>query len=155
MIIMREKHNFSTFCFGNHSKNTFYFQVPVISFVEDVAASGGYWLGKKECIHNFLFVTFFFELKNFALFFIKKATAASKIYVSNSSVVGSIGVISQSFGLHEAIQKLGIESRLRTAGKNKAINNPFLPRTPEDDEIMRSILLALHENFKNQVKTSR
>ena len=61
----------------------------------------------------------------------------------------------QSFGLHEAIQKLGIESRLRTAGKNKAINNPFLPRTPEDDEIMRSILTALHENFKNQVKTSR
>lgn len=102
-------------------------KVPVVSFVEDVAASGGYWL----------------------------ATAAPKIYVSNSSVVGSIGVISQSFGFHEAIQKLGIESRLRTAGKNKAINNPFLPRNPEDDEIMKQILLALHENFKKQIISSR
>ena len=56
--------------------------VPVISFVEDVAASGGYWL----------------------------ATAAPVIYVSKSSIVGSIGVISQSFGFHEAIAKLGIKS---------------------------------------------
>ena len=74
--------------------------VPIISFVEDVAASGGYWL----------------------------ATAAPKILISKSSMVGSIGVISQSLGFHEVIQKLGIESRVYTAGKSKAFNNPLLPQ---------------------------
>jgi len=101
--------------------------VPIISFVEDVAASGGYWL----------------------------ATAAPKILISKSSMVGSIGVISQSLGFHEVIQKLGIESRVYTAGKSKAFNNPLLPQKEEDLEVIREILSELHKNFKNQVIASR
>lgn len=102
-------------------------KVPVISFVEDVAASGGYWL----------------------------ATAAPTIYASKSSIVGSIGVISQSFGLHKAIEKLGIERRTMTAGESKAFSDPFKPLEEKDTIIIKSILEALHENFKNQVKKAR
>ena len=101
--------------------------MPVISFVEDMAASGGYWL----------------------------ATAAPTIYVSQSSIVGSIGVISQGFGFHETIAKLGVERRTHTAGESKAFSDPFKPQTEEDLAIVRSILTSLHGNFKNQVKSAR
>ena len=87
--------------------------------------------------------------------FIFLATAAPKILVSNSSMIGSIGVISQSLGFHEAIQKYGIESRVHTAGKSKAFNNPLLPQSPEDLEIIRELIDQLHKNFKNQVIESR
>ena len=73
--------------------------IPVISFVEDVAASGGYWL----------------------------ACAANEIFASKASILGSIGVISAGFGFHKAIEKLGIERRVYTAGKNKALLDPFSP----------------------------
>ena len=70
---------------------------PNLKLYSSLAASGGYWI----------------------------ATATSKILISNNSIVGSIGVISQGFGFVEAIQKLGIESRVHTAGKTKAVMNPF------------------------------
>lgn len=94
--------------------------VPILSFVEDMAASGGYWL----------------------------ATAAPTIYVTQSSIVGSIGVISQSFGFHEAISKLGIERRTMTAGESKAFSDPFKPWEEKDKAIVRQILASLHDNFK-------
>ena len=73
---------------------------------------------------------FFWIFKNVSLYFLGYwlATAAPKILISKSSMVGSIGVISQSLGFHEVIQKLGIESRVYTAGKSKAFNNPLLPQ---------------------------
>jgi len=101
--------------------------VPVIAFVEDMAASGGYWL----------------------------ATAAPTIYVSQSSLVGSIGVISQGFGFHETIAKLGIERRTQTAGESKDWSDPFKAQNEEDKAIRQKLLDALHINFKNQVKNSR
>jgi signal peptide peptidase SppA len=101
--------------------------VPVISFVEDMAASGGYWL----------------------------ACAAPNIFVSNSSILGSIGVISQSFGLHEAIAKLGIERRTHTAGQSKALGDPFMPMDDKQLAIIKRILATLHENFKKHVRNSR
>ncbi|MDD9990745.1 MAG: S49 family peptidase, partial [Rhodospirillales bacterium] len=72
--------------------------VPVMAFVEDVAASGGYWL----------------------------AAAADEIFVDDNSILGSIGVIYSGFGFHEAIAKLGVERRLYTAGEKKSLLDPFL-----------------------------
>lgn len=69
--------------------------------------------------------------------------------------MGSIGVISQSFGFHEAINKVGIERRTQTAGEFKAFSDPFKPWEEKDKAIVRNILSALHENFKNQVKNAR
>ena len=69
--------------------------------------------------------------------------------------MGSIGVISQSFGFHETINKLGIERRTQTAGEFKAFSDPFKPWEEKDKQIVRNILSALHENFKNQVKNAR
>ena len=74
-------------------------EIPVIAFVEDVAASGGYWL----------------------------AAAADEIYADPSSVVGSIGVISASFGLDRFIESYGVERRVYTAGKSKSMLDPFRP----------------------------
>ena len=79
-------------------------EMPVFAFVEDVAASGGYWL----------------------------ACAADEIYADTGSIIGSIGVISAGFGFHKAIQKLGIERRVYTAGKNKALLDPFSPEKNDD-----------------------
>lgn len=79
-------------------------EVPVYAFVEDVAASGGYWL----------------------------AAAADEIYADDSSVVGSIGVISASFGVDELISRYGIQRRVYTAGKSKSMLDPFRPENPED-----------------------
>ena len=73
--------------------------VPVYTFIEDVGASGGYWL----------------------------ACAGDEIYAGNSSIVGSIGVVSGGFGFMEMIKKLGIERRLYTSGEKKAMNDPFGP----------------------------
>ena len=78
--------------------------MPVHAFVEDVAASGGYWL----------------------------ACAADRIWVDPSSIVGSIGVISSSFGLQDFIARHGIERRVHTAGKSKSMLDPFRPEKPED-----------------------
>lgn len=101
--------------------------VPVVAFVEDVAASGGYWL----------------------------ATAADEILVDDNSVLGSIGVISAGFGLTGLIEKLGVDRRVYTAGKSKSQLDPFSPENPEDVERLKGLLDDIHENFKTHVETRR
>lgn len=102
-------------------------EVPVLAFVEDVAASGGYWL----------------------------AAAADEIYADDSSVVGSIGVISASFGAHEFLAKQGIERRVYTAGKSKSMLDPFRPENPEDVDRLKVLLEDIHQNFKDHVASRR
>lgn len=101
--------------------------VPVYAFVEDVAASGGYWL----------------------------AAAADEIWVDESSVVGSIGVISASFGAHDLIERWGIERRVYTAGKSKSMLDPFRPEKEEDVARLRRLLDQVHESFIGHVKARR
>ena len=101
--------------------------VPVVAFCEDVAASGGYWL----------------------------ACAADEIVAHPTSLVGSIGVVSGGFGLHEAIERHGIERRLHTAGENKARLDPFLPEQPEDVAWLRGELEELHGLFTAWVRERR
>jgi serine protease SohB len=102
-------------------------EVPVIAFVEDVAASGGYMI----------------------------ACAADEIVSDGSSIVGSIGVIGGSFGFHRLIEKLGIERRLYTSGERKAMLDPFLPEKPEDVERLKAIQQEIHESFIALVKARR
>jgi signal peptide peptidase SppA len=99
----------------------------VYVFCEDVAASGGYFL----------------------------AVAGDEIYADPSSIVGSIGVISASFGLEKAIAKLGIERRVYTAGVNKGSLDPFLPEKPEEIERLKAIQRDVHDIFINIVKERR
>ena len=101
--------------------------VPLYSFVEDVAASGGYWL----------------------------ACCSKEIYASRSSIIGSIGVISSGFGFVDTIKKLGIKRRVITQGKNKSIYDPFLPEKESDKEIIESIQKDIHQEFKDLVEASR
>lgn len=102
-------------------------EVPVLAFIEDVGASGGYIL----------------------------ALAGDEIYADESSVVGSIGVISGGFGFHEAIRRLGVERRVYTAGENKSMLDPFQPEDPKDIERLEKILADLHEQFKMLVRERR
>lgn len=101
--------------------------IPVHVFVEDVAASGGYWL----------------------------ATAGDTIWADESSVLGSIGVISAGFGFAELIQRHGIERRVHTAGTSKSWLDPFRPETPEDVARLHRLLEPIHESFKAQVRARR
>ena len=101
--------------------------IPVYAFVEDVAASGGYWL----------------------------AVSADEIYADRSSVVGSIGVISASFGLDEFIKRYDIERRVYTAGKSKSMLDPFRPEDPKDVERLKSLLEDIHVNFKDHINKRR
>jgi signal peptide peptidase SppA len=101
--------------------------VPVYAFVEDVAASGGYWL----------------------------ACAADEIYANANSIVGSIGVISASFGLHDAIHKIGVERRVYTAGEKKMMLDPFQPESPDDVERLRALQSEIHANFQDWVRERR
>ena len=101
--------------------------VPVFAFVEDVAASGGYWL----------------------------AAAADEIFVDESSVIGSIGVISSNFGLHDFITRNGIERRVHTAGTSKSMNDMFQPEKPEDVARLKVLLEDIHDNFKAHVTERR
>lgn len=101
--------------------------IPVFAFVEDVAASGGYWL----------------------------AAAADEIYADASSVVGSIGVISASFGAHEFIERHGIQRRVHTAGKSKSMLDPFRPEKPEDVARLKTLLEDIHQNFREHVTDRR
>ena len=96
----------------------------VIIFAEDVAASGGYFI----------------------------ACAGDEIYANSSSIVGSIGVISASFGFKDLIKKIGIERRVYTAGKNKSTLDPFVDEKPEDVQRLKNIQLDLHSNFIEIVK---
>lgn len=101
--------------------------IPVFAFVEDAAASGGYWI----------------------------ACAAEEIYAQPSSIIGSIGVVSSGFGFVEAIAKLGIERRVHTTGKNKAILDPFLPEKEEDIARLKAIHADLHRIFIEHVEARR
>ena len=101
--------------------------VPVHGFVEDMAASGGYWL----------------------------ACAGDQIWLDASSLVGSIGVIFASFGFPELMAKQGIERRVVTAGKSKSFADPFLPQKPEDIDRMQAIQTPIHAAFIAHVKARR
>ena len=102
-------------------------KVKVIIFAEDVAASGGYFI----------------------------ACAGDEIYANSSSIIGSIGVISASFGFKDLIQKIGIERRVYTAGKNKSTLDPFVSEKEEDVKRLKNIQLELHADFIKVVETSR
>lgn len=96
-------------------------------FVEDVAASGGYMI----------------------------AVAGDEIIADPSSILGSIGVVSASFGFTELIKKIGVERRVHTAGKNKATMDPFQPEKAADIEHIKALQLEIHETFINMVKARR
>lgn len=102
-------------------------KIPVIAFCEDVAASGGYWI----------------------------AVAADKVYALPTSIIGSIGVVYSSFGFQQLIKKLGIERRVETAGKNKAILDPFKPYKEFDLKHLQKLQKSLHKVFINYVKQRR
>ncbi len=99
----------------------------VYAFVEDVAASGGYWL----------------------------ACAADEIYLDLNSIVGSIGVISPGFGFVDLIKKIGVERRVYTSGKSKSFLDPFKEEKKEDIDRLKSIQEQIHENFIEYVKSRR
>ena len=101
--------------------------LPVIAFVEDVAASGGYWL----------------------------ACAADEIIVDPSSIVGSIGVISASFGFQDLIARFGVERRVPPSGERKAMLDPFRPENPEDVERLKRLQVEIHDGFKDWVRQRR
>jgi signal peptide peptidase SppA len=102
-------------------------ELPVIAFVEDAGASGGYMI----------------------------ACAADEIVADASSIVGSIGVMGGSFGFDKAMARLGIERRLYTAGEHKGMLDPFLPENPEDVERLQAIQREIHESFIALVKERR
>jgi len=99
----------------------------VLVFVEDVAASGGYMI----------------------------AVAGDEIIADPSSIVGSIGVVSSSFGFPELLKKIGVERRVHTAGKNKAVLDPFKPERKEDIDRLKALQLEVHETFIDLVKERR
>jgi serine protease SohB len=102
-------------------------EVPVHAFVEDVAASGGYWL----------------------------ACAAERIWADESSILGSIGVISAGFGFTDLIERWGIERRVHTAGRSKSQLDPFRPEKPEDVARLDAILDSIHDSFRDHVRARR
>jgi signal peptide peptidase SppA len=101
--------------------------LPVLVFVEDAAASGGYMI----------------------------ACAGDEIFADPSSLVGSIGVLSASFGFDRLMERFGIERRLHTAGENKAMLDPFRPERPQDVERLKAIQANVHDVFRRLVETRR
>ena len=101
--------------------------IPVFAFVEDVAASGGYWL----------------------------ACAADEIFVMPASIVGSIGVISAGFGFVEVIKKIGVERRVFSKGENKGMLDPFQPQNSDDVKVITDLQEEIHQLFKNWVSKRR
>ncbi|WP_208541147.1 MULTISPECIES: S49 family peptidase [Bartonella] len=99
----------------------------VLVFIEDVAASGGYMI----------------------------ACAGDEIFADSSSVVGSIGVVSASFGFPELLKKIGVERRVYTAGKNKVVLDPFQPEKKMGVEHLKSLQLEVHQTFIDLVKERR
>ncbi|MBE89425.1 MAG: S49 family peptidase [Rhodospirillaceae bacterium] len=102
-------------------------KVRVYAFCDDVAASGGYWL----------------------------ACAADEIYANAASIVGSIGVITASFGFPALMKRLGVERRVYTAGENKRRLDPFLPENKKDVTHLKSLQEDLHAQFKSYVQERR
>ena len=101
--------------------------IPVIAFVEDVGASGGYWL----------------------------ALAADEIFADANSIVGSIGVISAGFGFVDSMKRLGVERRVYTAGEFKSLLDPFRPEDKEGVARLKTIMEECHGNFKDWVRERR
>ncbi|MBL6664905.1 MAG: S49 family peptidase [Rickettsiales bacterium] len=102
-------------------------KIPVYTFAQDLAASGGYWL----------------------------LLSGDEIYAHNSSLIGSIGVIFSGFGFVELIKKIGVERRVYTEGKNKAILDPFMPEQEENIEILKNAQKSIFESFKDLVSQRR
>src|SRR5579863_4455571 len=102
-------------------------KVPVFTFAEDVAASGGYWL----------------------------LLAGDEIYADAASLLGSIGVVTSSFGFPAVLKRLGIERRLHTAGRDKSLLDPFLAEDPREVERLERLQHDLHETFKDAVRERR
>jgi len=102
-------------------------KLPVLVFVEDVAASGGYMI----------------------------ACAGDEIFCDPSSILGSIGVVGGSFGFQNLIKKIGVERRLYTAGEHKAMLDPFLPEDPDDVARLKALQREIHAIFIALVKKSR
>jgi len=102
-------------------------KIPVLAFIEDVGASGGYML----------------------------ACAADEIICDQYSIVGSIGVVGGSFGFPKLLEKLGIERRLYTSGEHKAMLDPFLPEKPEDVKRLKALQKDIHQHFIALVKERR
>ncbi|WBQ12987.1 S49 family peptidase [Hyphomonadaceae bacterium BL14] len=99
----------------------------VLVFCEDVAASGGYWI----------------------------ACAGDEIFADPASIVGSIGVISAGFGFTGAMDRLGVERRVKTAGKSKLLADPFGPETKEQAATITRLMEAMHAQFIDHVKARR
>lgn len=102
-------------------------EVPVYAVVEDICASGGYYI----------------------------AAAADQIYVDKASIVGSIGVLMDGFGFTGTMEKLGVERRLMTAGENKAILDPFSPPNEKHQEFAQNMLDEVHQQFIDIVREGR
>src|SRR6201985_1813338 len=102
-------------------------KLPVLVFVEDVAASGGYMI----------------------------ACAGDEIFCDPSSILGSIGVVGGSFGFQDLIKRIGVERRLYTAGEHKAMLDPFLPENPDDVARVKALQREIHDIFISLVKQSR
>ncbi|MEO5345623.1 MAG: signal peptide peptidase SppA [Magnetococcus sp. YQC-9] len=102
-------------------------EMPIYAALEDLCASGGYWV----------------------------AAAAPKIYADKATIVGSIGVVMQGFGFQQTLEKLGMESRLMTAGRHKALLDPFGPVNPTEKLHMQNQLNRIHEQFIKAVETGR
>jgi protease IV len=101
--------------------------IPIHAVVSDICASGCYYI----------------------------VSATDKIFASPASLIGSIGVIMDSFGFVDTMQKLGVERRLLTAGAHKALLDPFSPSKPEENQYMQTLINQVHQQFINAVKTGR
>lgn len=101
--------------------------IPVVAFAEDVAASGGYIL----------------------------ACAADEIFADESSVIGSIGVISAGFGFVDLLEKVGVERRVHTAGKSKSMLDPFQKEKPQDVKRLKDLQGDIYQTFIDLVKSRR
>ncbi len=101
--------------------------LPIIAVVSDMCASGGYYI----------------------------ASAADKIFVARSSLIGSIGVIMNGFGFVDTMKKLGIERRLVIAGEHKAIADPFSPVSIDEKKHIQGLLNTVHQQFIDAVRQGR
>jgi signal peptide peptidase SppA len=101
--------------------------VPVFAFAEDVAASGGYWL----------------------------ALAGDEVWAEESSLLGSIGVVTAGFGVHRLIERFGVDRRVYTAGERKSLLDPFSPEDPADVARLSALQKDIHDSFKEHVKLRR
>ncbi|MBB5019828.1 protease-4 [Chitinivorax tropicus] len=101
--------------------------IPLYAVVDDICASGGYYA----------------------------ASAADKIYVDKASLIGSIGVLMNGFGFTGTMEKLGVERRLLTAGKNKGFMDPFSPMNEEQQTFVKEMLAQIHQQFIDTVRQGR